>query len=106
MGEGAKDMKLPDLPEYAIGPTIDGIQYKSPSLSKMQLRAIQREAYIAALEEAEKVCERLSVQYRDEYKGRTTPINRDRLYNPHTDGLSDGCGQCEDAIRALAKEIE
>ena len=49
-------MKLPDLPEYARGPTIDGIQYKSPGLSKMQLRAIQRAAAIWALEEAAKVC--------------------------------------------------
>ena len=50
-------MKLPDLPEYAIGPTIDGIQYKSPGLSKMQLRAIQREAALWALEEAAKAFE-------------------------------------------------
>ena len=99
-------IQLPPLPEYARGPIIDGIQYKSPSLNKLQLQAIQREAAIWALEEAEKVCERLSVQYRDEYKGRTTPINRDRLYNPHTDGLSDGCGQCEDAIRALKEQID
>jgi len=49
-------MKLPDLPEYARGPTIDGVRYKPPSLSTTQLRAIQREAAIWALEEAEKGC--------------------------------------------------
>ena len=48
-------MKLPDLPEYAIGPTIDGVRYKPPSLSTTQLLAIQREAYIAGLEEAARV---------------------------------------------------
>ena len=47
-------MKLPDLPEYAIGPTIDGVRYKPPSLSTTQLQAIQREAAIWALDEAAK----------------------------------------------------
>ena len=78
-------MKLPDLPEYARGPTIDGVRYKSPGLSKMQLRAIQREAAIWALEEAEKVCdgwERKNWMY----------VN--------------GAIRCGADIRALAKEIE
>ena len=58
-------MKLPDLPEYAIGPTIDGVRYKPPSLSTTQVRAIQREAAIWALEEAARVCENGSFLHDD-----------------------------------------
>ena len=85
-------MKLPDLPEYAIGPTIDGIQYKSPGLSKMQLRAIQREAAIWALEEAAKVCETTYQEYKS---SRFVTL-------PQFAGGDD----CADAIRALKEQIE
>lgn len=62
-----------------------------------------REAIKAATERererAAAVCDKLSEDYRDAYKGRTEPIDRGALYNPHTDGLSDGAGECADAIR-------
>ena len=77
-------MKLPDLPEYASGPTIDGVRYKPPSLSTTQLRAIQREAYIAGLEEAAKLLDELHA--------------KDTLTNYH--------GFAANKVRALKGEIE
>jgi hypothetical protein len=46
-----------------------------------------------------KVCDDMSEQYRDAYKGRTEPIDRAALYNPHTDGMSDGACECAHEIR-------
>ena len=56
----------------------------------------------AALEEAAALCDAISRDYRDQYKGRGkhAPNNPNRA-NPHCDGLADGAGECEEAIRAL-----
>jgi len=80
-------MKLPDLPEYARGPTIDGIQYKSPGLNKLQLRAIQREAALFALEEAARVCENGRFLHDDAPAARFAR-------------------ECAKALRALKEQIE
>ena len=53
--------------------------------------------------ECAKVCEKLEDEYRAAYKGRTEPIDRAALYNPHTDGESDGAGECAAAIRARSQ---
>lgn len=55
----------------------------------------------AGLEEAAKTCASIAAEHRNIYKGRVEPIDRDRMYNPHTDGVSDGAAQCEDAIRTM-----
>ncbi|MCF8156697.1 MAG: hypothetical protein K9K35_11880 [Rhodoferax sp.] len=66
-----------------------------------QLTAAIAIARAAALDEAALVAGGLYQHYRDLYKGRTEPINKDHRYNPHTDGVADGAGMAEDAIRAL-----
>lgn len=74
----------------------------TPLYRESQVTALLQEAARLALEAAAKVCEKISVDHRDAYKGRIEPIDRDKLYNPHTDGCSDGAFDCAEAIRALA----
>ena len=54
-----------------------------------------------ALEEAAKVCDAIANAEWDAYKGRTEPIDRSKLYNAHTEGISDGADECAAAIRNL-----
>lgn len=54
-----------------------------------------------ALEEAAKVCERIEEENWKAYKGRTDPVQKDRLFNPHTEGCSDGATECAASIRSL-----
>lgn len=56
----------------------------------------------AALEQAAAICDGISQDHRDQYKGRGKyePTNPRRA-DPHADGCSDGANECSDAIRAL-----
>ena len=47
---------------------------------------------------AEIACE-ISERERKVYKGRSVPVDKERAYNPHTDGMSDGAAVVEEAIR-------
>ena len=66
--------------------------------------AARVEARAKALEEAAKECERIANEKWAAYKGRTNPVYKDNLYNPHTEGMSDGADHCAASIRSLAKE--
>jgi len=52
------------------------------------------------IEACAKVCDEIATKEWDAYKGRTEPIDRDKLYNPHIEGISDGADECAAAIRA------
>ncbi len=60
-----------------------------------------REFYNAALEAAANKAAEIYQTHRDLYKGRTEPIDKEHWYNPHTDGVADGAGMVEDAIREM-----
>ena len=65
-----------------------------------------KQALRDALEQAANACDALGQKYRDLYKGRTEIVDRERLYDPYTGGMSDGAWECEDAIRKLIGEIK
>ncbi|MCF8156700.1 MAG: hypothetical protein K9K35_11895 [Rhodoferax sp.] len=71
-----------------------------------QLTTAIAAARVQALEEAALVAGGLYQHYRDLYKGRATPVDKEHWYNPHTDGIADGAGMAEDAIRALIGETK
>jgi len=48
------------------------------------------------------ICEEIETKYWAAFKGKTVPIDREALYNSHTEGVSDGAGQCGSAIRSRA----
>lgn len=65
-------------------------------------RQLWQAAIKAEREACALACDKLAAEYRAVYKGRAAiPIAQLGLrYNPHTDGLSDGAGECAAAIRA------
>ena len=89
---------LPPLPETNTVPRDYYTREQIQSYAKLAVRE--------ALERAAKACDDLGSKYRNLYKGRTDPVDRDRCYNPHTDGLSDGAWECEAAIRAMIEEYK
>lgn len=62
-------------------------------------RAIEQASRRAALEEAAKVCNTKGDEYHAAYK--RAPVDDPRRGNPYVEGMSDGCSNCADAIRAL-----
>jgi hypothetical protein len=64
--------------------------------------AIHEQGRLAGLAEAAHEAERIATEQRSAFKGRTEPIDRDKLYNPHTDGMSDGAFEVAEAIRSIA----
>jgi hypothetical protein len=91
-------MNLPPLPK----PGLEAPWCGEPAAHcNAHMRAYGEDCRDAALEYAAKVCDELADQYRSLYKGRTKPIDQSRAYNPHTDGMSDGCNVCADAIRTM-----
>ena len=77
----------------------DGVSIGYYSLD--QLNTAIAAARVAAINECADVAGGLYQHYRDLYKGRATPVDEEHWYNPHTDGVADGAGMAEDAIRAL-----
>jgi hypothetical protein len=71
-----------------------------------QLNTAIAAARVQALEEAALVAGGLYQHYRDLYKGRTESDDNEHHFNPHTDGIADGAGMAEDAIRALIGETK
>ena len=61
----------------------------------------QAAARVQAINECALVAGGLYQHYRDLYKGRVAPVDKEHWYNPHTDGVADGASMAEDAIRAL-----
>ena len=63
-----------------------------------------RSAWQAAIEHereaCELVCKEIASTHRARYQGCADMVDRDAMYNPHTEGLSDGASDCADAIRA------
>jgi hypothetical protein len=63
-------------------------------------------AWQAAEAQTAKACAeiagQLTTHYRDVYKGRTG--DREQWHRPHTDGLRDGAGEVEHAIREAFPE--
>ena len=65
----------------------------------------QIEAVVLAEREAcAKVCDEIAISNWDAYKGRIEPVDRDKLYNPHIEGMSDGADECAAAIRARSEK--
>ena len=64
-------------------------------------------AWDAAIQHARdvavKACEKIENEEWDAYKGRSDTIDKDKLYNPHVQGVSDGAGACADAIKEALK---
>ena len=68
---------------------------------------LERFAALVAAHEREacaKVCDEIAVKEWDAYKGRTEPLDKDKLYNPHIEGISDGADECAAAIRARGEK--
>ena len=76
-----------------------GREQYSPHIHSMWLG--WQAARVQAINECALVAGGLYQHYRDLYKGRATPVDKEHWYNPHTDGVADGAGMAEDAIRAL-----
>ncbi|WP_233854020.1 hypothetical protein [Paraburkholderia sp. HD33-4] len=64
----------------------------------------QRKARGEALEEAANLCNTKGDEYFAAYK--RSPVDDPRRGNPYVEGMSDGCSNCADAIRALSHAKE
>lgn len=51
-------------------------------------------------EQCAKLCYEIENKYWAAFKGKTQPIDREAVYSPHVEGMSDGAGECGSAIRA------
>ena len=94
------------LPEPAMSKQVNAftggvmdVQHYTATQLQAYGEAMRREA----LEEAALVAGGLYQHYRDLYKGRVEPVDKEHWYNPHTDGVADGAGMAEDAIREQLK---
>ncbi|WP_291785189.1 hypothetical protein [Luteibacter sp.] len=48
-------------------------------------------------------CDAMATEHWRLYKGRSEPIDKACMYNPHTEGISDGAALCAEEIRARSK---
>ena len=66
--------------------------------------AFARAAWQAAVEHeraaCELVCTQIATSHRARHQGCGEMEDRQAIYSPHTEGLSDGASDCADAIRA------
>jgi hypothetical protein len=66
--------------------------------------ALARSVWQAAIEHerqaCEWVCKEIAMMHRARYQGCTNIVDRHAMYDPYTEGLSDGASDCADAIRA------
>ena len=88
-------------PSYFMTFRADGVRIDTPYHTPAALTTAIAAARVAAINECADVAGGLYQHYRDLYKGRATPVDEEHWYNPHTDGVADGAGMAEDAIRAL-----
>ena len=99
------------LPPHSARSPSGLVYYTADQMHKaLAAGAASRDAEVEALrkttiKECAKVAGDLYAKYRDLYKGRVLPVDKEHWYNPHTDGMADGAGAAEDAILDLLNSV-
>lgn len=101
------DDELPPLPNKEKLHTVLPDDYRYGHIygyTADQMREYARAVERAAYAKAEAECEQIAARHWAAYKGRDGIRNPATHYNPHEEGISDGAGECADAIRALGRQ--